>query len=192
MSVLGKDVAAVFFISRERPAAALSLEELLRTSGATELRPDSHVEGLLACDWAGLHCLGAVVEHTDYRQLWLSFPQGDLLDRLYPRPEDDRLEAEPGLSLVYAFRDACDALQVDAGMLLTQNWQAEQEWVDSHEWAVLAFSNAHLRYQGIRLLYLDEERVSGEPPHPVLDAHDQLPARRGRLYFGGSGRHRLG
>ena len=191
MSLLDSKVAAVFFISRERSTAGFSLEKLLQLAGARDVVPDERVEGVVSCHWANLYCESGIVEHEHYSQLWLNFLKNDLLERLYPRPEDDRLEAEPGLSLVYAFRDACDALEVDAGMLLGTLWQAEQEWVDSQEWAVLAFANAHLRYESIKLLYLDEDRVSGEPPHPVLDARDQLPARRGRLYFSGAGRHGL-
>lgn len=190
MTVLWDDLAAVFFISREKPTARKPLAELLATAGVEGLQPDPRVEGLFNGTWAGLPCQGALVERKDYLLLWSSFGQGSFLERLYPRPEDERLESEPGLLLAQAFRDACDALEVDVGMFLTHNWQASDEWVAEQEWAVSGLFSIHLRSQGIGLLYLDSERVEAQSAHSVLDAHDQLPAWRGRLYFSGHGRER--
>ncbi len=190
MTVLWDDLAAVFFISREKPTARKPLAELLATAGVQGLQVEPRVKGLFNGTWAGLPCHGALVERKDYLLLWISFGQGSFLEQIYPRPEDERMESEPGLSLVHSFRDACDALEVDVGMFLTQNWQASDEWVAEQEWAVSGLFSIHLRSQGIGLLYLDSERVEAQSAHAVLDVHDQLPARRGRLYFAERGRER--
>lgn len=190
MTVLWDDVAAVFFISREKPIANRSLKELLAIADVRELRPDPRVEGLFNGTWADLPCMGAVVERSLYRVLWISFNYGSFLDRVFPRPEDDQLESEPGLQLVHAFRDAGDALEVDVGMFLTHNWQASDEWVEELEWAVIGLFSIVLRSKSIGLLYLDAERVEEQSPNALLDEHDQLPARRGRLYFSGRGSKR--
>ncbi|WP_434390615.1 hypothetical protein [Melittangium boletus] len=190
MTVLWDDLAAVFFISRETPTARRTLAELLAIAGAEELQPDSRVEDLFSGTWAGLPYRGALVERKDHLLLWVSFGQGRLLEQLYPRPKDEHLESAPGLLLAQAFRDACDALKVDVGMFLSHNWQASDEWMAEQEWAVSGLFSIHLRAQGIGLLYLDRERVEAQSAHPVLDEHDQLPARHGRLYFSGRGRER--
>jgi len=190
VTVLWDDVAAVFFISREKPTAHRTLAELLSIADVHELRPDPRVEGLFNGSWAGLPCMGAVVEKEHYRLLWVSFSYGSFIDRVHPRPDDDSFESEPGLPLVHVFRDACDALEADVGMFLTSNWQASDEWVDELEWAVLGLFSIVLRSKGIGLLYLDAERVEAQSPQALLDEHDQLPARRGRLYFSGRGSKR--
>lgn len=190
MSVLWDDIAIVFFLSREKPTTREPLARLLAIAGVQDPRPDSRIEGLLTGTWAGLACECSVVEREDYRLLWICFGHGFFLERIYPRPDDELLESEPGLSLVHAFRDACDALNADVGMFLTHNWQASDEWIAEQEWAVAGLFSLHLRSLGIGLLYLDSERVGAQSPQPKLDAHDQLLAQRGRLYFAGRGRDR--
>jgi hypothetical protein len=185
-----EDLAAVFFLSREKPAAGHSLEQLLRTAGVQGLRLEPRVPGLFIGTWADMPCEGSLAELNDSSVLWIRFGRSSFFDQIYPRPEDDHLESEPGLLLVQAFRDACDALEADVGMLLTQPWQASDEWIAEQAWAVSGLFSIHLRYQGIGLLYLNTERVQAQSAHAVLDENDQLPAQHGRLYFVGLGRQR--
>ncbi|ADO74607.1 uncharacterized protein STAUR_6850 [Stigmatella aurantiaca DW4/3-1] len=180
----------MFFLSREKPPTREPLARLVALAGVQNPRMDSRVEGLLTGTWAGLACECSVAEREDYRLLWISFGQGLFRDRISPRPDDELLESEPGLQLVHAFRDTCDALAADTGMLLTHNWQATDEWLAEQEWAVAGLFSLHLRSLGIGLLYLNSERVQAQSSQPRLDAHDQLPAQRGRLYFSGRGRDR--
>lgn len=190
MTVLLDDIAAVFFIDREKPIARAPLSTLLTIAGGRDFRPDPETKNLMSGTWADIPCDGSVAERKYYRQLWISFQHSCFMERVYPRPEHERLEDETGLSLVQAFQNTCDSLEVDVGMLLTHNWQASDEWMIEQESAVLDPTSIHLHFQGVGLLYLDQERVRVQPSHPIFDGREQLPTQRGRLYFSGFGRER--
>lgn len=155
MSLLDKRLAIAVYLPRERRG---TLDELLREGGLTPIETN---EGRwLEAHWNSVGLISTqakLFEQEFHRHIWLTFLEGEFLELRPHYTEDDcPQDTDGGMALIYALRDWCIKLEPDMAMFFSFRDQ-DGDWLETHEWAVIANQAVHWMAERVGALYLNEE-----------------------------------